>query len=80
MLLKRVQILKSGKQIKQFDCAACDLSHQVLTFHGIVGKYGKCDHDLTLRHVGSSYIEIDRVKRECIVIPEVPDIQLLITW
>jgi len=80
MLLKRVQILKSGKQIKKFDCAACDLSHQVLTFYGVVDKYGKCDHNLTFRHVGNSYFEINRMKRECIVIPDVPDIQFLITW
>ena len=81
MLLKRVRILKNGNQIDFFDCAVCDLTHQLLNFHGVVNKdTGKCDHDKTYNYIGNSYIEIDRLKRECIVIPEVPEIQFLITW
>jgi len=80
MLLKHVQILKSGRQIKAFDCAECDLSHQVLHFRGVVGKNRMLGNNITINHVGETYIEVDRVKRECIVIPTEPDIQMLITW
>jgi len=80
MLFKKVSILKNGQQLKKFECAACDLSNQVLSFYGIKDKTGVCRDDLTFRHVGNSFIEIDREKRECIVIPEIPDLQFLITW
>lgn len=80
MNLKTVRVYKNGSEIKKFECAACDMSHKVLKFFGVVGKNGYCGNDLTLSYCGQSYIEIDHAKKECIVIPEETDIQLFITW
>jgi hypothetical protein len=80
MNIKTVQILQSGKEIKTFKCAACDMTGKMLQFFGVVNKNGLCDNSLSINHYGETYIEIDHAKHECIVNSYEPEFQLLITW
>ena len=77
MLLKRVIVYNNGREVSKFDCAVCDFSNRVLTFAGVV-RERKCRD--TLHFVGSTYIEIDRLKRECLVNCNNSPYQFFITW
>ncbi len=79
-MMKHVIVYKGVKQIKKFDCLVCDLSDHVIHFYGVTPKRTNSKKDITIQYVGNSYVEIDHIKRECIVIPDYPDIQLFITW
>lgn len=80
MLLKTVSIYRYGKKLKQFRCEVCDLSRQVLNFHGVIGLDGHNYKDYEVKFVGDSYIEVDRAGRQCICRTNYPEIEIIVTW
>jgi hypothetical protein len=79
MLLKHVQIIQGGRQLKKFDCRIVDITARSVLFHGVIRKHRE-GSDLAVAFTGNSVCEIDVSRRECVVVPEGPNVQFLITW
>lgn len=80
MSLKTVSVIKDGQNIRSFVCSLCDISERAIKFRGVHATNGNNHAAMDVNYFGNIYFEVDHLKKEAVVLPDYPGVQILITW